>query len=163
MKKFIQNTIQSQKVFYRYFRRKGLKRFLKENILESDGSNETKAKSIALGIFIGLSPFWGFHSFLAITLSVYFKMNKVLTFMSSQITFPPLIPLIIFASMLVGAPFVGDKVDLQDQSFNIDFIKNNLVQYIIGSFILSVTCSLLFGFLSYFVLQKFKPQKDTPE
>lgn len=74
-----------------------------------------------------------------------------------------MIPLIIFASMLVGAPFVGDKVDLQDQSFNIDFIKNNLVQYIIGSFILSVTCSLLFGFLSYFVLQKFKPQKDTPE
>lgn len=157
MKKFIQNTIQSQKVFYRYFRRKGIKRFLKENIMESDGTNETKAKSIALGIFIGLSPFWGFHSFLAITLSVYFKLNKLLTFMSSQITFPPLIPLIIFSSMIVGAPFVMSKVNLQDQSFNFEFIKNNLTQYIIGSFILSISCALIFGIISYLLLQKFNP------
>ena len=157
VKKFIQNTIQSQKVFYRYFRRKGLKRFFKENVLESDGSNETKAKSIALGFFIGLSPFWGFHSFLAITLSVYFKLNKLLTFMSSQVTFPPLIPLIIFLSMMVGAPFVANTANLQDQAFDLEFIKNNLTQYIIGSFILSISCSLTFGFISYFILEKFNP------
>lgn len=157
MKKFIQNTIQSQKVFYRYFRRKGLKRFFKENILESDGSNETKAKSIALGIFIGLSPFWGLHSFLAITLSVYFKLNKLLTFMSSQVTFPPLIPIIIFISMIVGAPFVSSSSNLENQSFDFEFIKNNLTQYIIGSLILSVSCSLVFGFLSYLILQKLSP------
>lgn len=157
MKKFIQNAIQSQKVFYRYFRRKGLRRFFKENILESEGSNETKAKSIALGIFVGLSPFWGFHSFLAITLSVYFKLNKLLTFMSSQITFPPLIPLIIFLSMMVGAPFVSNTVNLQDQTFDLEFIKSNLTQYIIGSLILSISCSLIFGLISYLILQKFNP------
>lgn len=159
LKKFIQNTIQSQKVFYRYFRRKGLKRFFKENVLESDGSNETKAKSIALGIFIGLSPFWGFHSFLAITLSVYFKMNKLLTFMASQVTFPPLIPLIIFLSMIVGAPFVVNTSNLQDQSFDLEFIKNNLTQYIIGSLILSVSCAVVLGFLSYFILEKLSARK----
>ncbi len=157
MKKFIKNAIQSQKVFYRYFRRKGLRRFFKENILESEGSNETKAKSIALGIFVGLSPFWGFHSFLAITLSVYFKLNKLLTFMSSQITFPPLIPLIIFLSMMVGAPFVSNTVNLQDQTFDLEFIKSNLTQYIIGSLILSISCSLIFGLISYLILQKFNP------
>ena len=157
MKKFIQNTIQSQKIFYRYFRRIGLRRFFKENILEIDGSNETKAKSIALGIFIGLSPFWGFHSFLAITLSVYFKMNKLLTFMSSQITFPPLIPLIIFLSMMTGAPFVTATVNLQNQTYDLEFIKNNLTQYIIGSFILSISCSLIFGLISYLILKKFNP------
>lgn len=157
MKKFIQNAIQSQKVFYRYFRRKGLRRFFKENILESEGSNETKAKSIALGIFVGLSPFWGLHSFLAITLSVYFKLNKLLTFMSSQITFPPLIPLIIFLSMMVGAPFVSNTVNLQDQTFDLEFIKSNLTQYIIGSLILSISCSLVLGLISYLILQKFNP------
>ncbi|WP_193811512.1 DUF2062 domain-containing protein [Kaistella flava (ex Peng et al. 2021)] len=158
MKNFIQNTIQSQKIFYRYFRRKGLRRFLKENLLESAGSNENKAKSIALGFFIGLSPFWGFHSFLAITLAVYFKLNKLLTFMSSQVTFPPLIPLIIFLSMIVGAPFVSNTTSLENQSFDFEFIKNNLTQYIIGSFILAISCSVIFGFLSYFILQKFQPQ-----
>lgn len=145
-------------MFYRYFRRKGLKRFFKENVLESDGNNETKAKSIALGLFIGLSPFWGFHSFLAITLSVYFKMNKLLTFMASQITFPPLIPLIIFLAMMVGQPFVSNTTSLENQSFDFEFIKNNLTQYIIGSFILATCCSIVFGFLSYFILEKFQPQ-----
>ncbi|QDP85029.1 DUF2062 domain-containing protein [Chryseobacterium sp. SNU WT5] len=161
MKKLIQNTLQSQKVFYRYFRRKGLKKFLKENVMESDGSNEVKAKSIALGIFIGLSPFWGFHSLLAISLSVYFKMNKMLTFMASQITFPPFIPLIIFASMIVGAPFVTTQGNMDNQNFDLEFIKENLTQYIIGSLILSVTFSILIGFLSYLFLQKFKPQKKS--
>ena len=77
--------------------------------------------------------------------------------MSSQITFPPLIPLIIFFSMMVGAPFVMNTVDLQDQTFDLEFIKNNLTQYIIGSFILSISCALVLGFISYFILEKFNP------
>ncbi|MBB5333887.1 DUF2062 domain-containing protein [Chryseobacterium koreense] len=155
MQNFIKNSIQSQKVFYRYFRRKGFRRFLKENVLESEGSNETKAKSIALGIFIGISPFWGLHSFLAISLSVYFKLNKVLTFMASQITFPPLIPFIIFLSVLVGAPFVGGETSFENITFNTEFIKSNLLQYIVGSLILAASSGVFFGFLSYFVLRLF--------
>ncbi len=45
------------------FRRKGIKRLFKENILESDGNNKSKALSIALGIFIGVSPFGDFILF----------------------------------------------------------------------------------------------------
>ena len=77
--------------------------------------------------------------------------------MSSQITFPPLIPLIIFLSMMVGAPFVAHTANLQDQAFNLEFIKNNLTQYIKGSFILSISCALTFGFISYLILEKFNP------
>ncbi|WP_234109349.1 DUF2062 domain-containing protein [Chryseobacterium sp. R2A-55] len=155
MQNFIKNSIQSQKVFYRYFRRKGFRRFLKENVLESEGSNETKAKSIALGIFIGISPFWGLHSFLAISLSVYFKLNKVLTFMASQITFPPLIPFIIFLSVLVGAPFVGGETSFENITFDMEFVKSNLLQYVIGSLILAFFAGVFFGILSYLVLRLF--------
>jgi uncharacterized protein (DUF2062 family) len=41
--------------------KKSFKRFIKEDVLESDGSNR-KAFSIALGVFMGFSPFWGFHT-----------------------------------------------------------------------------------------------------
>lgn len=41
-----------------------------------------KAFSIALGVFIGLSPFWGFQTLLVISLSVLFKLNKVLAFVA---------------------------------------------------------------------------------
>lgn len=159
MKNFIQNSINSQKIFYRYFRRKGWKRFLKENILESEGSNKTKAKSIALGIFIGISPFWGFHSFLAITLPVFFRLNKMLTFIASQVTFPPLIPFIIYLSVKVGAPFVSNRASFENASFDFDFIKQNLIQYVIGSFLLATLSALFFGAVSYFFLNNFSPEK----
>jgi uncharacterized protein (DUF2062 family) len=35
--------------------------------LESDGSNRIKAFSIALGVFVGFSPFWGFHTLIVIS------------------------------------------------------------------------------------------------
>lgn len=159
MKNFIQNSINSQKIFYRYFRRKGWKRFLKENILESEGSNKTKAMSIALGIFIGISPFWGLHSFLAITLSVFFRLNKMLTFIASQVTFPPLIPFIIYLSVKVGAPFVSNRASFENASFDLDFIKQNLIQYVIGSFLLATLSALFFGAVSYFFLNNFSPEK----
>ena len=79
--------------------------------------------------------------------------------MSSQVTFPPLIPLIIFLSMIVGQPFVNASTSLENQSFDLDFIKENLTQYIIGSLILSISCAVFFGFLSYFILQKFSPDQ----
>ena len=155
MKNFIQNSIKSQKVFYRYFRRKGIKRLFKENILESDGDNKSKALSIALGIFIGVSPFWGFHTVLALSLATIFKLNKFLTFVFSQISLAPFIPFIIGISMYFGSFFVEGKTDFSHQELNLEMIKHNLLQYIIGSFIFAALISFCTGFIFYYLLNIF--------
>ena len=157
MKNFIKNTIQSQKIFYRYFRKKGFKRFLKENILESEGSNEVKAKSIALGVFIGLTPIWGFHTVVIIFLASVLKLNKFLSYIGSQVSFPLLIPFIIFLSMIIGAPFVGEETAFAYENLDLEFAKSHLLQYIIGSTILAIVSSLVIGFVTYFILEKVKP------
>jgi uncharacterized protein (DUF2062 family) len=72
--------------------KKSFKRFIKEDVLESDGTNRNKAFSIALGVFMGLSPFWGFQTLLVISLAVLFKLNKVLAFVASNVSLPPFIP-----------------------------------------------------------------------
>ncbi len=159
MKNFIQNSIKSQKVFYRYFRRKGIKRLFKENILESDGDNKSKALSIALGIFIGVSPFWGFHTVLALSLATVFKLNKFLTFVFSQISLAPFIPFIIAISMYFGSFFVEGKTNFSQQEFNFEMIKNNLFQYIIGSFVLASSLSAIVGFAFYFLMEFFNKKK----
>ncbi|MGA9211995.1 DUF2062 domain-containing protein [Kaistella sp.] len=160
MKNFIQNTIQSQKVFYRYFRKKGFKRFLKENILESEGSNEVKAKSVALGVFVGLTPLWGFHTVIIIFLASFFKLNKVLSYMGTHISFPLFIPFIIFLSMIVGAPFVGEKTHFAYANLDLEFAKSHLLQYVIGTSILAIVSSLLIGFSIYFILENYKPTQS---
>jgi uncharacterized protein (DUF2062 family) len=86
-------------------------------------------------VFIGLSPFWGFQTLLVISLSVLFKLNKVLAFVASNVSLPPFIPFIIAASLFLGAPFVQGDSNILSQDLNFELIKNNLLQYIIGSFI----------------------------
>ena len=45
-----------------------------------DGSNKTKALSIALGIFVGLTPFYLFHTVIVLFLASFFKLNKLLSY-----------------------------------------------------------------------------------
>ena len=161
MKNFIQNSIKSQKIFYRYIRRKGFNRFFKENILESDGNNKTKALSIALGIFIGVSPFWGFHTILALSLAAIFKLNKFLTFIFSQISLAPFVPFIIAISMFFGSFFVNGKTDFTHQELNLEMIKHNLIQYVIGSFIFAALLSLSLGFIFYYLLNLFSKKSTS--
>ena len=67
--------------FFRSFKKKSFKDFLREDILESNDSNLKKSLSIALGTFIGISPFWGFQTVMVIFLSVTLRLNKILAFL----------------------------------------------------------------------------------
>ena len=146
--------------FINKFRKKSFKKFIKEDVLESDGSNRIKAFSIALGVFIGLSPFWGFQTLLVISLSVLFKLNKVLAFVASNVSLPPFIPFVIAASLFLGAPFVHGDSNFLSHELNFDLIKNNLLQYIIGSGILATSMSVLSGIGVYLFLNKINPENS---
>lgn len=156
---FLQRAIQSHKIFYRYYRRKGFRRFFKENILETEGSNKSKALSVALGIFVGLTPLWGFHTVVVLFLATYFKLNKLISYMCTHISFPPLIPFIIMISLWIGEPFMSEKHDFTKMEFTIDLVKKNLVQYLIGSTVLATSVAILLGFLTYFLLNLWRPEK----
>lgn len=146
--------------FINNFRKKSFKRFIKEDVLESDGTNRTKAFSVALGVFIGLSPFWGFQTLLVISLSVLLKLNKVLAFVASNVSLPPFIPFVIAASLFLGAPFVSGDSDIFGQELNFDLVKNNLLQYIIGSMILASGASVISGIATFLFLNKVNPDNN---
>ncbi|SHI78245.1 hypothetical protein SAMN05443429_104147 [Cruoricaptor ignavus] len=128
-------------------------------MLESSGSNRIKALSVALGTFIAFSPFWGFHSVLAISLAVFFGLNKVLTFTFSNLSLPPLIPFVILASVKIGQQFIPGKT-LLSQNLTLSDIPNHLWQYIVGSLILSAVSAIIFGFLTYFLLNFYDRKKN---
>ncbi|UZT96069.1 DUF2062 domain-containing protein [Chryseobacterium fluminis] len=144
--------------FVNNFRKKSLKKFIREDVLESDGSNRTKAFSVALGVFIGFSPFWGFHTLLVISLSVLFKLNKVLAFVASNVSLPPFIPFIIAAALYLGAPFIQGESNILNQELNFELVKNNLLQYIIGSAILASSMSVISGIATFIFLSKVNPE-----
>jgi glycosyltransferase involved in cell wall biosynthesis len=139
--------------FFRNFKKKKIKQFINEEILQSNDSNLIKSLSIALGIFIGIAPFWGFQTVLVFFLAIVLKWNKMLAFAFSNISFPPLIPFIIYASLQVGSFFVkGNENFSFYHNLTFESIKNHTFQYLVGSFILATISAITFGLFSYFLL-----------
>jgi glycosyltransferase involved in cell wall biosynthesis len=134
-------------------KKKGLKKFFLENVLESNDSNARKAFSIALGVFIGISPFWGFQTIIVLFLAVLLKLNKAIAFAFSNVSFPPFIPFIIYGSLKIGSYFItSDKPLLLNMDMTLADIQKNITQYLVGSFILATFMAILFGLMSYLLL-----------
>lgn len=135
------------------FKKKSFSKFLREDILGSDDSNEKKALSIALGSFIGIAPLWGLQSFLSLFLAAVFRLNKVLSFAFSNVSIPPMIPFIIYGSLQVGGIFYASKTVFDLNQISMEMLSNHLLQYVLGSFILATIVATVLGFGSYILFQ----------
>ena len=145
---------------FRKLKKKGLKRFVMEDLLGSDDSAEKKAFSIALGVFIGLSPLWGFHTVTVIFLALLLNLNKVIAFAFSNVSLPPFIPFILYFSLKLGSWILGESfvLSMSEIDPSIELVKY-LKSYIVGSLVLSVTAAISCGILSYIFLMLFERKK----
>jgi uncharacterized protein (DUF2062 family) len=132
-------------------------------------SDAVKAMSIAFGVFMGIVPIWGFQLATAIFLAILFKLNKPLVIVAANISIPPMIPLIIFASIKTGALWMGkNAVDISfAKSISLLTIQQSLKQYLIGATTLAVVAGVFFGLLFYALFKiknsKFKGQNSKNE
>lgn len=145
--------------FLRSLKKKGFKRFFVEDFLRNGDSPKKKALSIALGIFLGLSPLWGFHTVIVIFLAILLKLNKVIAFAFSNISLPPFIPFVLLMSIRTGDLVLG-----KNSSFSLEELQDfNAIQqlesYLVGSIVLSVSCAIIFGLLGYILLKITQPSK----
>jgi glycosyltransferase involved in cell wall biosynthesis len=131
-------------------------------LLEPGQSPEKKAVSIGFGIFMGIVPIWGFQLLVAIFGSVLFKLNKALVITAAHISIPPMIPLVIYASFLAGAPWMGAKASTIPLSRHLSFssIQDNLQQYLAGSITLALCAGVLISLLSWLLLKLFEKKTD---
>jgi glycosyltransferase involved in cell wall biosynthesis len=146
--------------FFRKAKKKGFKKFFLEDILESKDSNFKKSAAIALGIFIGMSPFWGLQTVLLLFFATILRLNKVIAYLSSNVSFPPFIPFIIYGSLKMGSYFVtNDTALVLDSSLTFNDIQKNATQYIVGSLILASISAIIVGLVSYLLLSAFSKKR----
>lgn len=141
--------------FFRSLTKKNKRQELFQKLFEPNQSAEKKAFSIGFGIFMGIVPIWGFQLLVAIFFAVLFKLNKSLVIAAANISIPPMIPLILYASFLAGAPWMGDTASHISLSTDLSLasIQTNLQQYLIGSCTLAVAAGTIIGLLSYIVMK----------
>lgn len=149
--------------FFRKLKKKGFKRFFLEDFLHNSDSKEKKAISIALGVFVGIAPFWGLQTVLVLFLATVLRLNKFIAFTFSNISLPIFIPFIIYASIQVGAFVLNVTPAITTfNAIDIDAIdvKAHFAQYLVGSFSLAIIVALAFGFIGYMTLFMFNKKQD---
>lgn len=107
---------------------------------------------------MGIFPIWGFQMITAIAISFFFRLNKMLVIIASNVSIPPMIPVIIYLSHLCGAMWMGkhgQRITF-DQELTIDSVMNNLVQYIIGAITLALASGVVGGAITYILLRRFR-------
>lgn len=146
--------------FFRKLKKKGVKKFLLEDVMGSNDPPSKKAFSIALGVFVGLSPFWGLHTVLVLFLAVLFKLNKPIAFAFSNVSLPPFIPFVVLASLKIGSWILGESFTFSLDAIhqNFDFLTH-LKAYIIGSLLFATGSALILGGIGYLTLTYWGKRK----
>jgi glycosyltransferase involved in cell wall biosynthesis len=142
-------------MFLRKLNAKSLKKVWKEDVIAKHESAEVKALSVAVGLFFGIVPLWGFQFALAIITAVVFKLNKVIVGLTAQVSVPPMIPFILYASVKTGEFVLNQKVDLTFSKFLSLQTLTNLWVYGIGASVLAIIAALSGLIISWTLLKVF--------
>ena len=143
---------------------KNVKELLRRHLNNKEESNMKKALSVGFGVFMGIVPIWGFQMAVALVLAAIFKLNKALTIIASNISIPPMIPLIVFLSFLLGRVWVGKNAVYLMFSRHItpEVVKLNIEQYVWGSMTLAIIAGFVAWGLTYGALE-MASTRNVPE
>jgi uncharacterized protein (DUF2062 family) len=60
------------------------------------------AGAVGVGVFIGCSPFYGFHLLLCILFARIFRLNQLLTYLAAHVSLPGLWPVLVIGELQLG-------------------------------------------------------------
>lgn len=135
--------------------KKNFREHLREAFADANETELKKSLSIAFGVFMGIVPIWGFQLATAIAGAYLLRLNKALVILFANISLPPAIPFILYASYQCGAFWMGDKAGTLsfDRDLSLAVIHENAVQYFYGGFTLAVLAALAFGAGAFLVMK----------
>ncbi len=129
-------------------------------LMKKDMSNRRLACSIALGGFFGIVPIWGYQMVAAAGVAHLLKLNKAVCLIASNVSVPPMIPFILYGSVVLGAWFLGEPFPSFNQSLSLDDVQMQLKNYLVGSVLLALAYGILSGVIAYVILSFFRKEKS---
>lgn len=102
------------------------------------------AFGISLGNFVGILPFLGLHTVMALGLAWLLRLNMGVVFLGTQISNPLSFPFILFISAQIGSVVLhGTFLDLSFSGDAMLLIKQYLYPTLIGSILLGLTVGIV--------------------
>jgi uncharacterized protein (DUF2062 family) len=147
--------------FFRHIFKNDWRALLEMHLIRSHETPSVKAWSMAVGVFFGITPFWGFQIWFVLFFSWLFKLNKGLAVLASNISIPPMIPVIVIASYYTGWIWFGGTHMPTNFSGGINYqtLGKSFLQYAIGSFALASVVAIVVWLITYVLVHTIKKRK----
>jgi len=97
--------------------------------------------AVGLGVFVGCTPFFGFHSLIVALLSLGLRLNVLAMWLGSQVSIPPLAPFLVMASVYIGGQWLGVE--------ETEGLTSHINQWVAGSFVLGALLGALAGSVTF--------------
>lgn len=141
---------------------KSFKSMIRRELFNPNETNKVKVASVMVGAFMGVAPVWGWQMAIALGIAMAFRLNKVIVLAVSNISIPPMIPLILYLSYVSGGIVLGRGAGLHfSQNIDLQFVTQNLFQYIVGSLVFGIVLALVLGGISWVFLHFFRKPGNT--
>ena len=130
---------------------------------ESLDSPSRTAHAAALGIFFGIAPFWGFQLVFALLAASALKLNRVIAGAASNVSMPPMIPFIVYASLKLGRAVLGRSAVpvVFIKTAGLQVVRTYAAQYLVGSVLLAFVCALAAWGIVYSLALAYTRKKET--
>ncbi len=119
--------------------------------------------SFAIGVFIGISPFLGLHTLMALAVASMFRLNRLVTLSGAYITNPwTLVPIYTFCTW-IGAKLMGYRGLLKGLDFHrinilniFSTFKNLLLPFFIGTLLVATIAAVITYVVLFKLLTRIK-------
>lgn len=88
-------------------------------VLELDDPPPRIALALAVGVFVGCTPFVGVQTLLSLVIAVAFRLNRAATIAGTWLNLPWLMPLVYGAAFTIGTLVVPDRDGLRRAWLNV--------------------------------------------
>ena len=130
-------------------------------ILRLDDDPHRIAGGLAVGIFVGCSPFFGFHTILALLLAFLFRLNKLAAVAGSWLVLPWIAPFLLGLSLLLGRWLLGEGIGLPlAGSLDREWIARNFSSLLLGSSLIGAAAAAIAYWIARLAVGRGR--KNTP-
>lgn len=143
-------------LFFKSVCKLNVRELVNRHILNNQESNMKLALAMGWGIFCGIIPIWGYQMLFAAFSAHFLKLNKAIALIFSNISIPPMIPFILYGSMLMGGLLYPGQTEISIHNITLESATSSLLQYVVGSLLLAVLSGLGIFILSYLLLILFR-------
>ena len=140
------------KLFIKQLTVKNIKAYLKNAFFNKEESVMHKSLSVSLGIFFGIIPILGFQVLSAIAAAHLLKLNKAIALVAINISLPPMIPALVYASFKTGEVITQTKSTFSFRTISSQNVAQDTYLFLIGSVSFAVLFAVFMGFITFITL-----------